>query len=558
MPIILSSDRTEITTFAGKQSCYPVYMTIGNIPKHLRRKPSFRAQRLLAYLPTGKIEGTDFSDAILRKLRAQLFHTCMETVCAPMFGPAADGMDFTDSAGTLYRFHTVLAAYVADYPEQCLVTCVRYGRACPVCDVLVDEFGDDVCGETRQQGDTLLTIQTASALPSKEGKAMLTAAGLNDRRNPFWAHWPHANIHAAMSSDVLHQLIQGVGKHLVEWMLALVPDERELDARFQRLPYATGVRHFRHGISKLSNVTGSEHKAIYAQLLACIQGIVPINAIRAATTLLDFIYIAQFECHSETTLASLTIALSNFHEYLPVFLRPGVRSGACSCTSELRQLINPADFKLPKLHAMQHYVSSIRRFGTVDNYNTEATERLHIDLAKNAFRATNKRDYGTQMCRWLRRREAVLRFHSYLSWIRGEPLEPQARHETHASIAHPPVIVAKRPHHTHVSLEQLRVEYKATHFVRAMDVFLRRWHQLPHGPGWDTALDTRRTFALRTISTVRVWNHVKFLTPNVETVVSTDSRSTAYASAARGHFDPVLVRITGEDIVGVGGLEGTP
>ena len=46
----------------------------------------------------------------------------------------------------------------------------------------------------------------------------------------------------------------------------------------------------------------------------------------------------------------------------------------------------------PKLKALQHYVYSINLFGATDNYNTEASEHLHIDYAKNAFEATNKKD----------------------------------------------------------------------------------------------------------------------------------------------------------------------
>ena len=34
IPIILSSDKTQITTVGGK-SAYPVYMTIGNLPKEI-------------------------------------------------------------------------------------------------------------------------------------------------------------------------------------------------------------------------------------------------------------------------------------------------------------------------------------------------------------------------------------------------------------------------------------------------------------------------------------------------------------------------------------------
>jgi len=56
VPIIVSSDKTQLSGFTGKHSCYPVYLTIGNIAKHARRAPSMRAQRLVGYLPTCKID----------------------------------------------------------------------------------------------------------------------------------------------------------------------------------------------------------------------------------------------------------------------------------------------------------------------------------------------------------------------------------------------------------------------------------------------------------------------------------------------------------------------
>ena len=50
IPVIISSDKTQITLFRNK-SAYPVYLTIGNLPKSIRRKPSRQGQILLAYLP---------------------------------------------------------------------------------------------------------------------------------------------------------------------------------------------------------------------------------------------------------------------------------------------------------------------------------------------------------------------------------------------------------------------------------------------------------------------------------------------------------------------------
>jgi hypothetical protein len=46
-------------------------------------------------------------------------------------------------------------------------------------------------------------------------------------------------------------------------------------------------------------------------------------------------------------------------------------------------------------------------FGTMDNYNTEQTERLHIDFAKDAYRATNRKNEYMQMTAWLEHHEKV-------------------------------------------------------------------------------------------------------------------------------------------------------
>ena len=76
-----------------------------------------------------------------------------------------------------------------------------------------------------------------------------------------------------------------------------------------------------------------------------------------------------------------------------------------ACYTNLLSTRLEAHFNLPKLHAAEHFLRSIRRFGTTDNYNTESTERLHIDLAKDAYDATNGKEYIQQMIHWLERRD---------------------------------------------------------------------------------------------------------------------------------------------------------
>ncbi|KAI1789745.1 hypothetical protein LXA43DRAFT_1062569 [Ganoderma leucocontextum] len=70
--IIISSDKTQLTVF-GSKTAYPVYLTIGNLPKAICRKPSRRGQILLAYLPTSRLKHIT-NKAARRRVAAHTIH----------------------------------------------------------------------------------------------------------------------------------------------------------------------------------------------------------------------------------------------------------------------------------------------------------------------------------------------------------------------------------------------------------------------------------------------------------------------------------------------------
>ncbi|KAG2058976.1 hypothetical protein BDR06DRAFT_968424 [Suillus hirtellus] len=455
--VILSSDKTQLCQFRGDKTTYPIYLTIGNISKSIRHKPSFHTQKLIGYLLTISLDGTDISVDSARLTRAQLFHYAMQMVTSSLrAGPLANGIELISGDGAVCFGFPVLAAYVTDYPEQALVTCMRYAQTCPKCFVTKDELGNHVTGDLRYQKKSICTIRHASQQSTRvRADAAVRDHGLNLILNPFWIELLHCNIHDAITPDILHQIYQGLVRHLCGWISTLIGDA-ELDARFKRMPHVHSVRLFSHGISGLTQVSGPEHREICKQLLGCIVDApgAPTGVICATHSLLDFLEIAQYQSHTEATLGYLADALDEFHANKDVCINLG------ACNSE--------DFNFAKLHLLEHYANSIRCFGTTDNYNTEATECLHIDYAKDAYRATNK-EFLQQMTRWLERHESMAAFDLVLQWRHREIPKPRTHCQRPLS---PGVYLAKNPSTRAVPFHILENQFGATHFKDALGEFI--------------------------------------------------------------------------------------
>ncbi|KAJ3996390.1 hypothetical protein F5050DRAFT_1571589, partial [Lentinula boryana] len=157
-PIIIASNKTQLTQFLGNEAAYLVYLTIGNILKSLRHKPNAKACILIAYLSVDKISMEGIMKSAFQLCNYKLFHISIKAAGDPLPG----GMMMVGGDGAVRKVYPILTTYVADYPlnnpEQCLVTCAKY-RTCPKCQQSADELQSPTPVGMRTQRWTLEVIK---------------------------------------------------------------------------------------------------------------------------------------------------------------------------------------------------------------------------------------------------------------------------------------------------------------------------------------------------------------------------------------------------------------
>ncbi|KAG6905733.1 hypothetical protein DXG01_001083 [Tephrocybe rancida] len=549
VPIIISTDKTQLTLFRNK-SAYPIYITIGNIPKEIHAKPSNRAYILLGYLPTTRLENVSNKTAQRHQL-ANLYHACMKHALKPLESAGINGVFMTTGDSLMRCFHPIVACVVTDYPEQYLTACT-YNGECPTCPAPRNSLGDhdkDTPPGLHDLSSILEILDSFETDPAGFLQAC-KGAGIKPIVDPYWKDLPYVHIYRSITPDILHQLYQGILKHLIHWVID-THGAPEIDARCQRLPPNHNTRLFMKGISTLSRVTGQEHDQMCRILLGLIidaplpNGLSSARLLSAVRAMLDFLYLAQYPVHTDRTLELLDKALSDFHKNKQIFVDLGIHKG----------------FNIPKLHWASHYVDAIKLYGTTDNVNTQYTEHLHIDLAKMAYAATNRKDEFSQMTAWLERKEKILRHMQYIQWqLEGSPaVEPREwlppgleLDRTLHMTKHPSIRGA-------VSFDHLSTKYGATFFRTALAQYVITVNE----PALRSNQVERRLWTVHIPFTkVHVWHKIKFLRLDPVTGWSTTADSIHVRPArldgrdrlAPARFDTALINDGTGDVTGIEGL----
>ncbi|KAG9120100.1 hypothetical protein FRC07_004554 [Ceratobasidium sp. 392] len=403
VPLIIASNETSLTNNPRGPKGYPVYLSIGNISKSVRRRPTKRAMLIIGYLPVDSF-GDVPSKKLRTRYRGELLHRSLAKIFEPLKTASSDGILAQCADGYIRHIYPIIGAWVADFPEQSDVACTNRG-GCPKCKQKWRGRGQG--GPKAPPRDHDANLKAFQIYQQNQKLRALTSRGLKPWP-PFWADIPHANIGSGFTPDLLHQLYKGMFEHARDWVENML-GTNEFNRRFIAMPQAQDLRWFKKGVTKVKLWAGRESRDMMRQFLpVVIDAQVPRDFIQLMRALLDFSYLAHGAQLTDADLAEMDRALRLFHIAKRVLVKEKIVKGYGS----FNQIV--------KLHMLGHYTDDIRELGTPDGYSTETPEHLHIIYIKVPWRASNRRDPIPQMVKHVQRLEALYIHRTLLDEYYGE------------------------------------------------------------------------------------------------------------------------------------------
>ncbi|KAJ7687658.1 hypothetical protein B0H17DRAFT_1069770 [Mycena rosella] len=374
VPGVLGSDKTTVSVGTGNTEFYPLYGSVGNIFNSTRR-----AHRDgLSVVATRDYSGS----AAFRKFRRQLFHSSLNRILQPLKPHMTVPRVTRCADGHFRRVIYGLGPYIADYPEQALLTSIVQGW-CPVCLSPPDNLDSPSGRRSHEHTDALLEGCTL--------KELWDDFGIVGDLIPFTTGFPRADIHELISMDLLHQIIKGTFKdHVVEWVEEYIRGTHEtaeadriladIDRRIAITTPFPGLRHFYTGRG-YKQWTGNDSKGLMKVYLPAIAGHVPSTVVKAVADVIEFCYLVRRSVINEDTLVSIDAAVARFHAHREIF----------------RATSRPDGFSLPRQHSITHYRRLIQNFGAPNGLCSSITESKHIKAVKRPYRRTNHNRALSQM-----------------------------------------------------------------------------------------------------------------------------------------------------------------
>ena len=173
------------------------------------------SQMLIAYIPTSHLKCMSNKSAHWCAL-GNIFHFCMKSLLDPIKVYGETGSAMLGGDGIWRHCHPIFAVFIGDYPKQALVMCTFNGQ-CPKCLVHHKELSDYSRSPPCNYGAALETFHLANHDIHLFNSAC-REANIKPVFHPFWESLPLLDIFLSITPDILHQMLQGVMKHLITWL----------------------------------------------------------------------------------------------------------------------------------------------------------------------------------------------------------------------------------------------------------------------------------------------------------------------------------------------------
>ena len=311
------------------------------------------------------------------------YHESTAKILGALEEPAKRELAVVCADGHTCHAFPQIASFLADYPEQCTLTIVR-NSWCPRCEICPDDMPGFAGIPTRHLLQWYLHLSTTAA-------AEVGLWKFADCPNFADAH-AGCNIYSCMNVDHLHQLLKGLFiDPNWEWIVSFLKDIYGhkkgldlIDEQFAIIPCFPNIRRVGEELTHMTQWTGAKYKDIvkvYLAALALLSKGHP-DHFKSIKSVTNFILIASYHSHTQTTLKYLHDALSGISSNIHLFL-PYRKSHSIS--------------KMPKIHSLLHYIECIRDMGSANNSETKISEAAHKDLIKDGYHSSNKFIYIPQM-----------------------------------------------------------------------------------------------------------------------------------------------------------------
>jgi hypothetical protein len=238
------------------------------------------------------------------------------------------GLKWDCADGFQRQCYPLLAAWVGDYLEQVMIAQVSYG-SCPMCEI---PKGAPMGHSTFRPLDNSRDQHIYLELLEDNHIDALHTVGVHPICNQFW-QYPLCDVYRLWQPDELHQLLLGLVKDLLHWLLKYLKARNvkdQFDNRFTSVPRYPGLQHFSKQFDSLKNGTwqGKEIRGMIrtlavncAPILVCstddgktaAQTASDEMAMGAVRALFEFSLLVSQQNHSDLSLKALDDALKRFY-----------------------------------------------------------------------------------------------------------------------------------------------------------------------------------------------------------------------------------------------------